>query len=62
MRLLPFFTLISPLFILALTGYGRQNQAPAIDQKASAILPKLIEWRRHIHQNPELSNREFKTA
>ena len=24
--------------------------------------PKLIEWRHHLHQNPELSNREFKTA
>ncbi|MGB5236413.1 MAG: amidohydrolase, partial [Flavobacteriaceae bacterium] len=23
---------------------------------------KVIEWRRDIHQNPELSNREFKTA
>ncbi|NVJ60648.1 MAG: amidohydrolase [Gammaproteobacteria bacterium] len=23
---------------------------------------KVIEWRRHIHQYPELSNREFKTA
>ena len=22
----------------------------------------MIEWRHHIHQNPELSNREFKTA
>ena len=23
---------------------------------------KVIEWRHHIHQNPELSNREFKTS
>lgn len=36
-------------------------QAPAIDQKAKELLPKVIEWRRHIHQNPELGNREFKT-
>jgi amidohydrolase len=27
-----------------------------------AIEGKVIEWRRDIHQNPELSNREFKTA
>ena len=27
-----------------------------------AIESKVIEWRHHIHQNPELSNREFKTA
>jgi amidohydrolase len=24
--------------------------------------PQVIEWRRHLHQFPELSNREFKTA
>jgi amidohydrolase len=32
-----------------------------IDNKANSISAKLIEWRRHIHQNPELGNREFKT-
>lgn len=29
---------------------------------ASEIEQKVIEWRHHFHQNPELSNREFKTA
>lgn len=33
---------------------------------ASAIEPsiekKVIEWRRHLHQNPELSNREYQTS
>lgn len=33
-----------------------------IDMLVDQIEPKVIEWRRHIHQNPELSNREFKTA
>lgn len=33
-----------------------------IDQMAKDIEPKLIEWRRHFHQYPELSNRETKTA
>ncbi len=33
-----------------------------IEQLAKAIEPKVIEWRRHFHENPELSNREFKTA
>ena len=28
----------------------------------AAVEDKVIEWRRDIHQNPELSNREFKTA
>ncbi|WP_439098870.1 amidohydrolase [Bowmanella dokdonensis] len=29
---------------------------------ADQIEPKVIEWRRHFHQHPELSNREFETA
>lgn len=33
-----------------------------IDQLASKIEPKVIEWRRDFHQHPELSNREFRTA
>jgi amidohydrolase len=28
----------------------------------AAVAPKVIEWRRHFHQYPELSNREFKTS
>ncbi len=33
-----------------------------LDQQAKDIDAKVIEWRRHLHQNPELSNRETKTA
>jgi amidohydrolase len=33
-----------------------------IDVLADQVESKVIEWRRHLHQNPELSNREFKTA
>lgn len=33
-----------------------------IDRMAKAIEPKVVDWRRHFHQHPELSNREFKTA
>ena len=33
-----------------------------IDQMATAIEPTMIEWRRNIHQYPELGNRETKTA
>ncbi len=38
------------------------NLNKAIDKKAGEIEKKVIEWRRHLHANPELSNREFKTA
>ena len=30
--------------------------------KADQIENKVIEWRHHIHENPELSNREFETG
>ncbi|HMS08607.1 MAG TPA: hypothetical protein PKE66_03910, partial [Pyrinomonadaceae bacterium] len=33
-----------------------------VEAAAAKLMPKVIEWRRHIHQNPELGNREFKTA
>ncbi|GAB3172275.1 amidohydrolase [Telluribacter humicola] len=33
-----------------------------IDQKAKSLEAKVIEWRRDIHQHPELGNREFRTA
>ncbi len=33
-----------------------------VDQSADRIESKVIEWRRHFHRFPELSNREFKTA
>jgi amidohydrolase len=33
-----------------------------IDSATAKVLPKVIEWRRYIHQHPELSNREFNTS
>ncbi|MBX3241507.1 MAG: amidohydrolase [Chitinophagaceae bacterium] len=42
-------------------GYAQKLQEQAAKQ-ATALLPDLIKWRRHLHQYPELSNREFKTA
>lgn len=34
----------------------------SLEQQFIDVESKVIEWRRHFHQNPELSNREFKTA
>ena len=36
--------------------------AGRIDQLVASVNDKVVNWRRHIHQNPELANREFKTA
>jgi amidohydrolase len=46
---------------------GAAQTAPAathaaIDARARALEPKLLAWRRDIHQHPELGNRETRTA
>ncbi len=33
-----------------------------VEVQATQIEEEVISWRRHIHQNPELGNREFRTA
>ncbi|MEN8198217.1 MAG: amidohydrolase, partial [Pseudomonadota bacterium] len=39
-----------------------QDAKSNLDAAFAAIEPKVIEWRRDIHEHPELSNREFRTA
>lgn len=34
----------------------------ALDRATSAVEDRLIRWRRHVHQHPELPNREERTA
>jgi amidohydrolase len=38
------------------------DMSTEIDTAAKNVLPQVIEWRRYIHQHPELSNREFNTS
>ncbi|MGI9546241.1 MAG: amidohydrolase [Flavobacteriaceae bacterium] len=38
------------------------SQNSIADKEYSMVEEKVINWRRDIHQHPELSNREFKTA
>jgi cysteinyl-tRNA synthetase len=38
------------------------NLKSQTNQKAESLESKVISFRRDFHQNPELSNREFKTA
>ncbi len=33
-----------------------------IDRSAEAILPKVVQWRRDLHEHPELGNQETRTA
>lgn len=54
--------LTSLFFLFCAQSIFAQQFQKTIADKATALLPSVIEWRRHLHQNPELSNREFKTA
>lgn len=49
-------------FGFVLSASAQSSIDAAIQSKAKQILPKVIEWRRHLHQHPELSNREVNTA
>ncbi|NNL00848.1 MAG: amidohydrolase, partial [Eudoraea sp.] len=52
--------LITILFLLV--GTIVLAQGTDLSNDYELIEGKVIKWRREIHQNPELSNREFKTA
>jgi amidohydrolase len=47
---------------LAAAAPARADLAGELDTLAREIEPRVIEWRRDIHQHPELGNREFRTA
>lgn len=47
---------------LMMVSMGMGFSQHGLDTEIAQIEDKVIEWRRHFHQNPELSNREFQTA
>ena len=56
-------TIACTCLLLALNAaVAADDPKDGLDEAFAAIEPKVIEWRRDIHQNPELSNREFRTA
>ncbi|WP_309643744.1 amidohydrolase [Phenylobacterium sp.] len=53
--------------VLALTTAAQAAPAPqaydaAVFAAAKSLQPKVVAWRRDIHEHPELSNREFRTS
>jgi amidohydrolase len=55
--------LVAVVAALGSGGYARADAVrDAIEREAKAIEAGMIAWRRDIHQNPELGNREFRTA
>jgi len=49
--------------VLASPGGGPlETLHERIDKQAAAIMPKVVAWRRDIHEHPELGNRETRTS
>jgi amidohydrolase len=48
--------------LLSLATANAQDLSSRLDTSIATLEPRVIEWRRDLHQNPELSNREFRTS
>ena len=56
------FGLFGTATLLAPDSVVANNDNYQIEEKAAQIEKQVISWRHHLHQHPELSNREFETA
>lgn len=61
-RLLPLLLCFVGMSLLPQQVFTQDKLKAKVDALADELEDDVISWRRHIHQNPELSNREFKTA
>jgi amidohydrolase len=50
------------VFVLFANTIFAVDMSSEINAATGKIMPQVVEWRRHLHQFPELSNREFKTS
>jgi amidohydrolase len=56
--------LVGILMLVAVTSlHGQSSRLDSeVDRRAALVSDKVVAWRRDIHQHPELSNRETRTA
>ena len=62
MQIARLFLLTFLVFPGLLSSQNNSAVKKQIDASASAIEPDVISWRRQLHEHPELSNSEYKTA
>ena len=56
-------TILTITVLCAFQGFAQVSELKAnVDKMAADMEPRVIDWRHHLHQYPELSNREFKTS
>ena len=48
--------------VVGATAARAEISGAELDAAAAAIEPRVVEWRRDFHRNPELANREFRTS
>jgi amidohydrolase len=59
------FRVVVPLWLLGAVPALAQNPPRLqgeLENRIAQVMPKVVAWRRDIHQHPELSNREVRTA
>lgn len=61
-RYLPTVLLLTLVGFCSARAANADSDADNLDALAAAIESDVISWRRDLHANPELSNREFRTA
>ena len=54
--------ILSVIFFTAQIFSSSENIKRDLDRNLDTLMQKVVGWRHNIHQFPELSNREFKTA
>ena len=54
--------LVLVLLCLTVTSSPAETLRDAIEAGVAEVGDQVVEWRRDIHANPELGNREFRTA
>ncbi len=55
-------SLVTLCLLIAFPSFSQKKIYQKINNLSEKVETKVIDWRHHFHQNPELSNREFKTA
>ncbi|TAE46753.1 MAG: amidohydrolase [Bacteroidetes bacterium] len=60
--MLRFLLLISFALSFSSALWAQKSLQAEIDAAAARIQPEVVAWRRHLHEHPELGNREFQTA
>ena len=53
---------LSVFFALLLSSFATADLKQDLDEQLDPLMNKVIAWRHNFHQNPELSNREYKTS